>query len=409
MRKPVLILALLFLFLMPGFASADQAEDLTRGCSISVVDNNYSIDAITDGKYPSFWESTSRKNPWIVLKSDQPVYGLYLCFNKRPDSYVIQTGNGKNWTTVAEEKEPMFHHVFYELDGLTTIRILSTMEGENVMGFNEIYLFGQGEVPDWVQRWDPPVEKADLLVFIAHPDDELLFFGGTIPTYAAEKGKKVEVVYLTKSSQVRRSEALNGLWLMGVRNYPEFGPFSDRYPESGDLADSYTLAGGQEKVLDWVTGIFRKYRPDVVVTHAESGEYGHPQHKMAADSSKKCFTLAADASSFPDSALQYGEWQVKKLYLHLYGDEEKQTVFDWDTPLSAFGGKTGAQMAAEAFDLHVTQKGAGIPWRGKYVEFTVEVFGAKYYPYDHFGLYSTTVGEDTEKNDFLEHISTDND
>jgi len=404
MRKIILIVFFAALFLLPPAAFADQAEDLTRGCSVSVVDNNYAVDAITDGKYPTYWESTTRKNPWVEIRSGKPVYGLYLCFNKMPSSYAIQRKSGDDWIPVTEEGNPQFHHIFYELNGEETIRIISTEENESVMAFNEIFAFGEGEIPDWVQRWEPPVEKADLMVFIAHPDDEMLFFGGTIPTYAGEKKKKVEVVYITYSNKVRRSEALNGLWEMGVRNYPEFGPFADRYPETGELSDSYILAGGKEKVQEWLTGVFRKYRPDVVVTHAVTGEYGHPQHKMAADSSKDCFTLAADPESFPVSASAYGTWQVKKLYLHLYGEEGDQTVFDWDVPMDAFGGRTGAQVASDAFALHVTQKGAGVRRKGEYVEFTVEVFGAKYYPYNVFGLYSSTVGEDEAKNDFLEHI-----
>lgn len=404
MSKIILIVFFAALFLLPPAASADQAEDLTRGCSVSVADNTYAVDAITDGKYPTYWESTTRKNPWVEIRSGKPVYGLYLCFNKMPSSYAIQRKSGDDWIDVAEEGNPQFHHVFHELNGEETIRIISTEENESVMAFNEIFAFGEGEIPDWVQRWEPPVEKADLMVFIAHPDDEMLFFGGTIPTYAGEKKKKVEVVYITYSNKVRRSEALNGLWEMGVRNYPEFGPFADRYPETGELSDSYILAGGKEKVQEWLTGVFRKYRPDVVVTHAVTGEYGHPQHKMAADSSKDCFTLAADPDSFPASASAYGTWQVKKLYLHLYGEEGDQTVFDWDVPMDAFGGRTGAQVASDAFALHVTQKGAGVRRKGEYVEFTVEVFGAKYYPYNVFGLYSSTVGEDEAKNDFLEHI-----
>ena len=404
MRKIILIVFFAALFLLPPAAFADQAEDLTRGCSVSVVDNNYAVDAITDGKYPTYWESTTRKNPWVEIRSGKPVYGLYLCFNKMPSSYAIQRKSGDDWIPVTEEGNPQFHHIFYELNGEETIRIISTEENESVMAFNEIFAFGEGEIPDWVQRWELPVEKADLMVFIAHPDDEMLFFGGTIPTYAGEKKKKVEVVYITYSNKVRRSEALNGLWEMGVRNYPEFGPFADRYPETGELSDSYILAGGKEKVQEWLTGVFRKYGPDVVVTHAVTGEYGHPQHKMAADSSKDCFTLAADPESFPASASAYGTWQVKKLYLHLYGEEGDQTVFDWDVPMDAFGGRTGAQVASDAFALHVTQKGAGVRRKGEYVEFTVEVFGAKYYPYNVFGLYSSTVGEDEAKNDFLEHI-----
>ena len=397
------ILALLLL--LPGCAFAEQAKDLTSECTVSVVDNRGGAENITDGKYSSCWTSTTRKNPWVTIASDEPIYGLYLCFSELPDSYAIQEQSGDDWTDAAVGGTPSYYHAFFELGGQKTIRILSTAEGKSVIGFSEIHAFGKGEIPEWVQRWDPPAEKADILFMVAHPDDEILFFGGAIPTYAAEKGKSVQVVYMTNSAGFRRSEALNGLWTMGVRNYPEFGWIADKYPISDKVEDGYKGAGGENKVLEWVTGIFRKYRPEVVVTLAENGEYGHPQHKMSADSAEKCFQLAADPESWPDSAAQYGTWQVKKLYHHQYGDEEReQTVFDWNRPLAAFGGKTGAEIAEEAFAQHVSQQGAGIRRRGRFEIFTVEKFGVEFYPYNRFVLYSSTVGEDEAKDDFLEHI-----
>ena len=386
-------------------ASAGHAEDVSVPYSVCVSDNHYAADRMADGAYTTWWESTNRREPWVVIRSEEPIYGLYLCFVSKPDVYEIQERQGENWMTVIEDCGSPFYHVFYEMSGQKEIRILSADCEKKVLGFNEICAFGKGEIPDWVQRWKTATEKTELLFLVAHPDDEVLFFGGAIPTYAAEKGKNVEVAYITCCNAVRRSEALNALWAMGVRQYPEFGPFADRYPESGELADGYIYAGGKQAVLEWVTGLFRKYRPDVVVTHAETGEYGHPQHKVAADASKLCFALAADASNDPDSAWQYGTWQVKKLYLHLYGNKEDQTALDWDRPLVSFGGKTGAQVASDAFALHVSQKGAGIRWKeGEYAEFKVETFGAQYYPYDHFGLVSSTVGEDREKNDYLENV-----
>ena len=402
----ILLPLLLALLLLTVPAWAEEAEDLTSGIKVKVVDKAGKVNSITDGKYTTFWESSKRKEPYVILTSDKPVYGLYLCFQKMPDTYVIQKQSGDDWVTVAESGEERFHHAFFELDGLKKIRIISTMDKKNTMGFNEIYCFGEGEVPDWVQRWEKPVEKADLLFLIAHPDDELLFTGGAIPTYAVEKNKQVEVAYLSYSNTTRRSEALNGLWAMGVRNYPVFGPFADRYAKTGKVKDAYAEAGGKQKVFDWVNELFRRFRPEVVVTQAENGEYGHPQHKMVAEAAKECFSLAADASQSPESAQEYGPWQVKKLYLHLYGDEADQTVFDWDQPLSSFGGKTGAELAAEAFALHVSQKGMGAGKGAKFEEFKVETTGAKKYPYDHFGLQNSTVGPDEAKNDFLEHLDS---
>ena len=399
---PVLLILLLLLTAVP--AVSEEAENLTGGLTVKTVDKPGKTSCITDGKYTTFWESSKQKNPWVVLTSDQPIYGLYLCFQKMPDTYVIQKQSGEDWITIAEGGTPHFNHVFFELDGVKKIRILSTMEKKNTMGFNEIYAFGKGEVPEWVQRWEEPAEKADLLVLVAHPDDELLFTGGAIPVYNTEQGRRVEVAYLTYSNTTRRSEALNGLWAMGVRHYPVFGGFADNYANTGKVKDAYKNAGGKEKVLDWVTELYRRFRPEVVITHAENGEYGHPQHKMVADAAVECFDRAADPMKSPDSYQAYDVWQIKKLYLHQYGEETEQTVTDWDLPLSAFDGKTGAQMAAEAFKLHASQQGMGSKIKGKFVEFTVEETGAKMYPYDHFGLRCTMVGADEAKNDFLEHI-----
>ena len=405
--KIALLLLLAALLLMTVSAWAEEAEDLTAGCTVKVVDKGGKAKSITDGKYTTFWESSKRNEPWVTISSDKPIYGLYLCFRNLPESYVIQKKSGEDWVTVAEG-DPQYYHAFYELDGLNKIRILSTAGKKNIIGFNEIYAFGEGKIPEWVQRWQPPVEKADLLFLIAHPDDELLFTGGAIPTYGSELEKQVEVVYLTSSNPTRRSEALNGLWHMGVRNYPVFGNFSDRYAKSGKLKDAYKLInGGQNTVWSWVTEQYRRFRPEIVVTQDINGEYGHPQHKMIADAAIQCYTKAADPSEFKESADQYGPWQVKKLYIHLYGEEENQTVLDWEKPLTAFGGKTGAQLAAEAFALHVSQKGMGAGKGDKFEEFTVEKTGAKKYPYDHFGLYSTEVGQDEAKNDFLEHIDSE--
>jgi len=403
-----LLLAILLAAIIP--AAAEEAEDLTAKCTVKAVSAK-NVVHITDGKYTTYWESTKTKNPWVTISSDKPIYGLYLCFQKLPDTYAVQKASGDGWVTVAEGGNPRYHHVFFELEGVKKVRIISTAEKAHTMGFNEIYVFGEGEIPDWVQRWEEPVDKADLLFMIAHPDDELLFTGGAIPTYAVEKGLKVEVVYFTSSNTTRRSEALNGLWAMGVRNYPVFGSFADRYSNGKTIAAkanaAYKTAGGKQKVLDWVNELFRRFKPEVVVTHGEKGEYGHAQHILMADASMKCFTQAADPDQSPESAREYGTWQVKKLYLHQLSDSGDETVLDWNKPLNAFDGKTGAQLASEAFALHVSQKGMGAGTGKNFKVFTVETTGAVDYPYDHFVLQSTTVGPDEARNDFMEHIDTE--
>ena len=399
---PLLLILILAAALVP--ACADEAEDLTSGCKLKVVDKPGKAKCITDGKYTTYWESSKQNDPWVVISSDKPIYGLYLCFQKMPDNYVIQKQSGDDWVTVAEGGSPRYHHAFFELDGLKKIRILSTMYRRNVMGFNEIYAFGEGEVPDWVQRWEEPAEKTDILFLATHPDDDVLFLGSAITWYAAEQKRNVQVAYLTSSNTTRRSEALNGLWRMGVRTYPEFGSFQDKYSRPAKIEQEYKDMGGQEKVLGWVTELYRKYKPDVVVTQDVHGEYGHPQHEMLVDAAVKCWEKAADAAAFPESATSYGAWEVKKLYLHLYGSEAESTSFNWDAPMSSMDGMTANEVAEEAFSLHKTQEGKGNKFNGKRVPFSVAEYGVKRYPNNRFGLYATRVGQDETHTDFLEHI-----
>ncbi len=404
---PVLLplLALLFLF---GGAGAEEAEDITAQCAFRLCSTKRGDGNMRDRKYTSYWESNKIRNPFVTITSETPIHGLYLCFRKMPSSYEIQTfipneteeGEGEGeWQTVAQG-DTRFEHVYYALEGLTSVRILSTQTSALQMGFNEVFVFGEGEVPSWVQRWEEPESKADLLFLVAHPDDELLFTGGAIPTYDIEMGKRVVVAYLTWSNTTRRSEALNGLWTMGVRNYPVFGGFADRF--SNRTKAAYDKLG-KNKVLSWVTELFRRYRPEVVVTHDLEGEYGHGQHRMMADACIQCYELAADAGQFSESAEAYGVWQVKKLYLHLYGDEAEQTRFDWHVPLASMGGKTGFELAREALAMHVTQENAKIKvnhqWTLLTMELTEEVFCNT-----AFGLYASQVGPDETHLDFLEHI-----
>lgn len=381
--------------------AAGEAENITGACTVRVCTTPWNNTLITDGKYTSYWESHKVSRPWVTIHSEQPMYGLYLCFRRLTSSFEIQVpGEAEDEWIPYRQGDVRFYHTYYELDGVYDLRIQSTQSGAHKMGFNEIFVFGEGEVPSWVQRWEPPEEKADILFLFAHPDDEILFLGGAIPTYAAEKGKRVAVAYLSYSNTTRRSEALNGLWTMGVRHYPDFGGFQDKW--SSRAEDAYRHLGKQ-KVQGWVTGLFRKYRPEVVVTHDLNGEYGHGQHRMVADAAVRCWEYAADPSKFKESADQYGTWQPKKLYVHLWGDGTSQTRFDWNVPLESMGGKTGLELAAEAYALHVTQEKAKVKINRKWHLLSVEETGTVF-SNTTFGLYATTVGPDETHTDFLEHI-----
>ena len=391
--KKWLIALLTLLALSLSVAFAAEANDITEDCKFKVCSSGRKYTLMTDKKYTSYWESNKIKTPWIAITAPEgkPIAGLYVCFGNMPESWEIQTSDdGKDWFT-AVPGDTRFLHAYVALpQPAQHVRLAVTSEKKTALRINDLFVLSEGDLPDWVQVWQPTEEKADIIFLSTHPDDELIFFGGAIPTYAVEQQRKVVVAYFTRSNTTRSSELLNGLWHMGVRTYPVIGNFKDSYAKN--LKAAYKSAGGKGKVNEWIVGLYRQYKPEVVVTQDTNGEYGHKQHMMIADAAQNCIALAANEDEFTASTIAYGTWQVKKLYLHLY--PENQITFDWTVPLKSMNGATGIELAEEAYTLHKTQASSGM---------SVTETGTKY---DNrvFGLAFTTVGEDVRKDDFLENI-----
>jgi LmbE family N-acetylglucosaminyl deacetylase len=384
-------LILLLLAATAAAAADGEALDITQDCNFSSSYTRYKPSLMTDRKYTTKWSCTNTYEPYIQIAMPAGVdcYGVYICFADQPAKWLLQTNETGEWITMAEMTDE-YAHAYVPLYGARSVRIIAVNTGKyQKIAVNEIYLFSQGKVPGWVQRWQPTCGDADLMFLVAHPDDELLFFGGAIPTCAVEQQRKVVVAYMTYSNTTRRSELLNGLWAMGVRNYPIIGEFWDGYSTT---AAKTAKDWGRSNALSFIVECIRRTKPKVLVTHDFGGEYGHGAHRLTAELAAQAYEYAANAEKYAESAETYGTWQVLKLYSHLYG--ENQITFDWTVPLKNMDGKTGIELAAGAYALHVTQEST---------KFSMEETGTKY---DNtlFGLVYSEVGEDVLKNDFLENV-----
>ena len=386
--KRILMFALaLALLVFAAGAHAQEARDITAECN-PVSPGRYTTN-LYDRKYTSYWNSREQRYPYVEFtapEGEKAEY-LYICFGDMPKGWAIEEEVDGEWKTLIEGTYD-YHHVFLDLNGKSHFRLIDTSGRNTQFKINEIFVFTEGEIPEWVQRWEPTQEKADMLILAAHPDDELIFFGGTIPTYDVERGMNVVVAYMSYSNTTRRSELLNGLWLMGVRNYPVIGNFHDTY--SRNLEDAYKRWRKNDTRI-FVTELLRKYKPEVVITHDVNGEYGHGAHKLCADVMQYCVSKSNDPTYLPDIAAQYGTWEVKKLYLHLY--EQNPITMDWRIPLASMDGKTGLELAQSAYELHVTQATT---------DFVVTDDGKT--SCAQFGLAHSTVGNDVFGGDFFENL-----
>ncbi len=381
----VCILLLFLSFLFCTAAGAEKAREL-KPARLTATANQASVKHLTDKAYKTVWYT---QKGYVQVNMDEPAYGVYICHFKRAVRHVIQIPNEKGQYSDYVHHSEKYLHQYTPLPGVMSFRIaIEKYDGKNMLDLSEIRVLGKGKLPGWVQQWKT-VDKADMLLLSAHPDDELLWFGGTLPTYAGELGKKVQLVYLAYGDARRKNELLDGLWTCGVRYYPVIGENKDFM--AYNRSKVYDAWGGTRRVFPWYVRILRRVKPEVVLTQDFNGEYGHAAHQITAYMTAKCIKYAADPAYDKDSYKAYGTWQVKKMYVHLYS--KNKVVMNWQKPLSAFGGKTSLEVAKKALWCHVSQRAL-----------TYKMLESGPYDCRKFGLYFTTVGPDVKKKDFFENI-----
>lgn len=407
-RAVIALLAALLLSLLAVPVSALEPEQTAESIfNYNILDDYFGFhkaDPLYDGNtvFPIPFVS----NASVSLSREGGIGSLYLIFSKEYGVFsVTDLDNGE----VRSFGENCFLHEYADLEtafGYAPERIKVTfVSGSGHI--NEMLAFTPGSPPDYVQIWEKPKDgEADIVLFSTHCDDEQLFFAGLLPYYAAEMGYEVEVVYLTNHRNMtleRCHEALNGLWAVGVTNYPVFGPYSDLMSHSADMARYYFRNQGvtEEELLGFVVENLRRFRPMVAVGHDLQGEYGHGQHMLYADLLTKAVEISMDPGQYPESAEKYGVWDVPKTYLHLY--PENEIYMDWDQPLSSFDGMTAFQVTQKlGFPCHITQYW-DFAW---YITYAQSAASITQYNPGEYGLYRSTVGMDTEKNDFFENVMT---
>lgn len=400
MKKVLFALVLILVLLLAAnvytepLEAIKEAEEITSSCVFSSASNETKKNtyAFMLDQDVSTYYALKEKKGWLIIESPEPIWGIsVMLYNRYGKDYSydlqIENTNGE-WETISKSK---YLSNWHPLDNpATKIRIQPTSVER--LRIAEIQCFGEGEKPAEVQDWQD-LDKADIMLLACHPDDEVLWFAGLMPVYA-DRGYKVQLAMMTPANEERQLELLQCAWHCGMRYYPYFIGLHDKNGHK-NLEKQYSLWKGKTRVHRLVTECFRKFKPEVVVTHGEKGEYGHSAHKATADSAKICLKYAANKNKYPESAKKYGTWQIKKLYLHEY--TENRVTMDWSKPLASFNGKTGFDIAGEAFLYHVSQVKIG--------HYEFKPVG------DHdntaFGLYYSAVGPDTGKNDFMENIITE--
>lgn len=416
MKIRLIALLLMLCFAVQGFpAAAEPGDSGTPPLSENVSSTTSVVGRGFESFAPLFDEDwltpvSCSSNSSLSMLNEKGIGYLYLIFDKAYPYYTIE-----NITT--GEQIPIETGFLHQCINVTEIfgepvKAVCLRFPQGRVSLTEIIVYTDGQLPKDVQQWEPSAEgSTDLLLLSAHADDDQLFYAGLLPLYAGEKKAQVQVVYLTDHRNItnaRVHEALNGLWATGCTHYPVFAELPDFRID--DLEGTYEEYNRQnilrEELVEFVVEQLRRFRPQVVVGHDIKGEYGHGMHMAYTDCLIEALEQSDDATLYPKLAEKYGTWEVPKTYLHLY--EENPIVLDYDQPLAAFDGLTAFEVTQQfGFPCHESQQNTWFTdWLyGKSSRIT-KASEIKTYNPCQFGLYRSTIGEDVNKNDFLENITT---
>jgi LmbE family N-acetylglucosaminyl deacetylase len=161
------------------------------------------------------------------------------------------------------------------------------------------------------------------MAVLAHPDDESLGVGGTLAKYASED---VDVFLLTATrgdsgryrgwrpddhqhpgpsvlANIREAELRAAASALGVREVSFL-----------DYRDQHLDRANPREAVAAIVRHLRRVKPEVVVTFAPDGAYGHPDHIAISQFTTAAIVAAADSAFACDGSQVEAPHAVSKLY-----------------------------------------------------------------------------------------------
>ena len=147
-------------------------------------------------------------------------------------------------------------------------------------------------------------EPQRILGIFAHPDDEVFCAGGLL-AQAAARGAETMVVSATRgeAGQIHDTQAATRYTLGQVREQ-ELHRAGRHLGVDETVCLNYsdgTLAFLEPIILvQELTYLIRRFRPDTVITFGPDGAYGHPDHIAIGAAATEAVRLAGDGHQFPE-------------------------------------------------------------------------------------------------------------
>lgn len=230
--------------------------------------------------------------------------------------------------------------------------------------------------------------KADVLVVVAHPDDEIM--AAAYIARIVEQGKRVAMVWTTRGDggnneegpeqaaamgDIREVEGLRAAEWLGVTNVWNLG--GPDTPTQNPLESLATCSHG--RCLERLVRIVRLTRPAIILTWLPLGVTGenHGDHQASGIMATEAFDLAGDPTAYPEQVTPAREprqnsnrlaglrpWQPQKIYY--FANPSHMDFFAGQGPeyatsdISPSRHLSYGRIAAQEFVSHRTQGGAAM-------------------------------------------------
>jgi LmbE family N-acetylglucosaminyl deacetylase len=230
--------------------------------------------------------------------------------------------------------------------------------------------------------------KADLLVVVAHPDDEIM--AAAYIAREIDQGKRVAIVWTTLGDggvnevgpeqaaamgDIREVEGMRAAASLGITNMWNLG--GPDTPSQNPLVSLETC--NHARCLGRLVRIVRLTRPAVILTWLPLGVTGenHGDHQASGVLATEAFDMAGDPTEFPEQVTPASEprqntnhleglrpWQPQKIYY--FSNPTHMDFFTGQGPqyaatdISPRRHVTYGQIAAEEFIYHRTQGGGKV-------------------------------------------------
>ncbi|MDO4571738.1 MAG: PIG-L family deacetylase, partial [Clostridia bacterium] len=342
MLKKILCLALLApLLCVSGAARAGEAEpaaDAALACTFTLHEANAGEEArLSDGDVRSCVRVRSDRA--IEASAPSGATQAYIVFYAVPEAPCLRffDAEGGELEAVMLDEE-----LLYQSCAVPSGSARVTLTAESDFAVSELAFYAA--LPETLLLPEPPPEQAELLLVVAHTGDESYYFGGLLPILAGEKGRSVQVLFLSVKSRLAMEEAMLALRDYGLCAQPLFMDFDYRLrPEGSNPAP---LIWPEEEVCDGIAQVIRACRPEIVITHDPAGEDGDAMHASAGRLTRLAIERAADA----EAAIGGAAWQAARLYTH--SAEAGGVELPMDEPLPQFDGETARALTRQGFSRY---------------------------------------------------------